>query len=621
MLIDNRQFSGERPKISARNLGINEAQLALDCTIVSHELRAMMTNAFSTSIAISNPLTIFLSNDEWVAFPEVVSAIGDSLNSSQSRIFWTSASSPPQQATLEQLNAGQSFEMGVPKPNAPNLGTLNGPEVDIATTSFFVTSFVNGFGEEGDKSDPSPLFDYFDGQDISVTNIGETNNPGVSETNNVVAQRIYLQVEGVPRFVAEVPITDTQYPVAGAPPFVISEFDFGEAFTSEDFFAPPADMQGLHLMANGVAAGFSGRTVYLSEAFLPNAWPYSFEVSDDIAALSSFDNNLVILTDGYPEVAAILDPSNVSSAILADREPCVSARSVVQGAGGVIYATPSVLYFIGAGGGRALTEDYFDDTDWREYRPETFNSVFRDGQYIAFHDSLDKEGRGLVFDMRESNAVATQISDWTPAAHVRNGTNELYLVDGTDILLYQGGSERRTYTWRSKMHGGGSPFALTAYRILSCDFQDDFEAFAADLEELTAAIIAEHEATFAFYDSLPEIYGLGGGINGFTLAGAGIETELAGQPIPPGVSATCGSAVGSGTAGNARTMISLGDVQVTLEVFKDKELIDTIVINSDDPDRIEYADRGRLWEYQVRGSIDVTQVSLAGSRGELYNGS
>ena len=50
-----------------------------------------------------------------------------------------------------------------------------------------------------------------------------------------------------------------------------------------------------------------------------------------------------------------------SHAILTNREPCVSKESVVQAGGGVIYATPSNLYFIGPSGGQSLTDEFFSD--------------------------------------------------------------------------------------------------------------------------------------------------------------------------------------------------------------------------------------------------------------------
>ena len=621
MLIDNRQFSGERPKKSARNLNTNEAQLALDCMIVSDELRPMRVNSFSESIPATDPMTIFLDDDDWITFDDIVYVIGDSLNSDLRRVYWTSENEPPQQATIDLLNAGISYRIGVPQPAVPP-GILqptgeaveNDPET---LTSFFITTLVNAYGEEGHRSDPSPLFNYMVGQTLTITGIGEEANPGVAETYNVTAQRVYLQIEGVPRFVAEIPFNETQHQFN-------SDMVFGEAFNSEDYFPPPIDMQGLHLMANGVAAGFVGRTVFLSEAFLPNAWPFSFEVSDDIVGLSSYDNNLVIGTEGYPEVAAILDPSNVSSAVLADREPCVSQRGMVQGANGVIFPSPSVLYYVGAGGGRALTEDYFDDNDWADYAPETFNSVFRDGQYIAFHESDRKEGNALVFDMREVNAVATQISDWGSAVHVEAGSNNLFLAQGNDIVLWQGGEQNRTYTWRSKMHGGGSPFALTAYRLLSCDFEDGGLIMGQAFEELVEQIMSEHELSFEFWDSLSRVHGLGGAVNGFLFGGCGSfgEGDLDGRVIPEGVNATQGSVFGNGTAGSARRIpASLSELSVTIEIFKDKVKIDSITVTADDPGRINYADRGRLWEYELRGTVDLTQASLAGSIGELYNGS
>ena len=135
--------------------------------------------------------------------------------------------------------------------------------------------------------------------------------------------------------------------------------------------------------------------MYISEPNQLNAWPHNFSSQSDIVALSSFDNTLVILTTGYPEVATFYDPATIVPSILTNREPCVSKESVVQASGGVIYATPSNLYFIGPSGGQSLTENHYSDREFSRLKPETFNSAFRDGEYYAFHDG-DAQGRCVV---------------------------------------------------------------------------------------------------------------------------------------------------------------------------------------------------------------------------------
>ena len=174
------------------------------------------------------------------------------------------------------------------------------------------------------------------------------------------------------------------------------------------------------------------------------------------------------------------------------------------------------------------------------------------------------------------------------------------------------------------MHGGGSPFALTAYRLLSCGFEDGGLIMGQAFEDLVEQIMSEHELSFEFWDSLSRVHGLGGAVNGFLFGGCGSfgEGDLDGRVIPEGVNATQGSVFGNGTAGSARRIpASLSELSVTIEIFKDKVKIDSITVTADDPGRINYADRGRLWEYELRGTVDLTQASLAGSIGELYNGS
>lgn len=467
MLLRTRQFSGERPKLSERLIGVNEATLALDCDLVSGELRAVHGNRAVASADDPNAQTLFILGGVYFTWPGDVSVVETPVNAAVRRLFWT-GDGPPSQSEPDELAEGKSYLMGVPKPAAkPVVASITGPEPDSQTriSSLYRFTFVNRWGEEGDASPPSDLFDYYSGQTMRVTGLGAGFNVGL-ENRAVVAYRLYRLSGAESKFVGEYPLSQ------GTVVDSKKESELGEIYSAENYYIPPLDMQNLHIMANGVALGSVGSQIYASEPYDLNAWPYTITLQSPVVAISSFDNNAVFLTEGFPEIATIFDPRNISTTVLAEREPCLSRRGVVQGAGGVIYPSPSGLFYIGSGAARMLTEEYMDINDWQALAPTTFNAAYRDGQYITFFDAPGNRG-GWIFDLREPTAMVRRLSQWVSASFVAEGTDEMYLVNGATIELYQGGQELLDYCWRGKLHGDGSPFALSSRRFISPDFADN----------------------------------------------------------------------------------------------------------------------------------------------------
>jgi len=613
MLITNRQFSGERPKKSTRNLNVNEASVALDCEIVSDELRPLKTNMVTDVALVPGVKTIFNIEDTWISFDKEVSVVRSPVGQAITRLFWTGDGKPKQASVSEFLN-GTTYSLGVPKPTlAPTAGVIGTPDAanSDVISSFVVITYVNQYGEEGDKSEPSTGFTYQAGQQILVnTAVVSTNEPLVPE-HALVAIRVYMfdPDADAPRFVEEIPVTQQNITIDTAGSFL------SESFSTEDFNVPPTNMQGLHVMANQVMLGFDGRTVYVTEPGQPSAWRYFFPVSNDIVAISSYDNNAVILTKGYPEIATIYDPRNISTTVLADREPCVSATSVVQGLGGVIYAAPSGKYHIGPAGGQMLTRDFYDEADWAKVRPETLRSVFRDGEYIGFHDSLEKEGSAVVFDTREQNAIVRQLSQKADAAFVLPGTDDLYVAVDGRLEFVNGGNENQIYNWISKLHGGGSPFAITSRRLLSCDFADNLsETEAAEYALLLEQLRADQAAIIAARSMLDPIHGLGGALNQDTLAGCGLWDM-------PGIDTPQDKGVVLGGGAEGVLPLDLVNSFAELTIWGDKQIVHTETVTTDCVARIKYTQRKRLWQYGLRGNAELTQYDMAGSNSEMHNGS
>ena len=583
------------------------AKLAIDCDLRSGELRSIFENRVVGAVPpTTKSLYDFEGNIiDWDVDVDVIEQPG--LNAIP-RIF-ISGDGPVQQSDLDSLGERTTLA-GIPKPaGLPGQPALTGQasnDLDVEFNTFYTFSLVNIYGEEGDKGDPTDSILVRDGMSATISDLGNL-TAGLPD-HALVAIRIYRITRlGANRLVAELPIGVNTFTD------LIDEESHTRAplFVTDDYFPPPMGLQGLHLMSNGVAIGFVGRVVYVSEPFRVGAWPYSFTVNSDVVGLSSFDNTAVIVTKGNPELATIYDPGNVNSAPLSIREPGVSKRSIVQGRGGVMYASPGALVFIGPSGYDLITDQTHDEHDWQDLQPQTFNSFFRDSQYIAFWGN-ENVGGGFVFDFRENSARVTRLSQWSCAGALREGTNELYLATARGTLeLYQGGSRKVKRLYRSRTYGNGPPVYMSVGRVLCRDFRNNLseqEQIEYNERRLELAASAHNESLVR--QQLPEWIGFGGAIAQDTLAG--------GQGhLVNGLTVDDGNSIGGDSLGSLPLAYDELEVRETLKIFGDGELVDEMTYTSEEPERIAFSERYREWEWEEQGYHDVQQIDIAKTISEM----
>jgi len=164
------------------------------------------------------------------------------------------------------------------------------------------------------------------------------------------------------------------------------------------------------------------------------------------------------------------------------------------------------------------------------------------------------------------------------------------------------------------MHGGGSPFALTSRRLISCDFLDNLKPAArAKLEALIAENLASRIASIQERAAAGPILGHGGALNQNTLAGCG--------PLGFGLDPSLdrGAPLGGGSDGVGPFIPA--EKYADLTVYGDKEIVHEERINNDTVGRLKYTQRKRLWQYQLRGNAELSQFDMAGSNSEMHNGS
>ena len=249
----------------------------------------------------------------------------------------------------------------------------------------YVYTFVDQIGEEGPPSDPSADIAIAPNSDASLVGMDVVGTVGY---NLIVSKRIYRTVTSSTstqyQFVAEIDIAATAWdtnrtyiigevvigsdtktyqsiiasnkgnnPVSTSGKWLqltvaneqfqdnITDAEVGEVIPTIGWNPPPDGLMDLSYLPGGFFAGFIGKTVYFSEPNYPHAWPTStaINVEDNIVGLGVSENTLAILTDRFPYLCTVQDPTQVYLSKMASPQACVNKRSIVENGGAVIYAS------------------------------------------------------------------------------------------------------------------------------------------------------------------------------------------------------------------------------------------------------------------------------------------
>jgi hypothetical protein len=224
---------------------------------------------------------------------------------------------------------------------------------------------------------------------------------------------------------------------------------------SDEYDAPPRDLQGLVSIQNNILAGFVGNTVYFSEPALPHAWPnsYATPVSETIVALVAIAGSLLVLTKGYPYLISVRDPASGATVDRIDAlYPCLNAQSVVTMGYGVVWATNDGLavYSPSSGSGIITKVLYNNDTWTVDVDPNTVVAAYYGENYFASHSTgsfvfeQDTKAGGFFVD-----TVPVFSASWYDTY-----TGKLYYTTGTlgDVYEWDDLSQPAlTMEWKSKV--------------------------------------------------------------------------------------------------------------------------------------------------------------------------
>ena len=350
------------------------------------------------------------------------------------------------------------WSLGVPNPTvAPTVI----PAVGTDQLRSYIYTWVNGFGEE---SPPSPPVVSTIGSATGTWSIGITAPTAAQQANHNIAQVNLYRNVGLTYYrigsyaLNAVFVQDN---------LVDANVATGVVLPSTTWFPPPADIQGVVMMANGIMAGFSNKKeVWFSEAYTPHAWPaqYAVTVPFPIVGLAAVGTNLLILTEGQPWYAGGVSPGTMAIGAIAANEPCISRGSIFAAGEGVYYASPNGLILVNTSGTTNTSETLMSKEDWIKTDPYDYCASRYASAYFAIVKGGPANANGYIYDHTtfveqsftpsKGNTPMSALALPGPPINVYNDelSGQVFLVTGTDVQqwLPEVDTGPLPYIWRSK---------------------------------------------------------------------------------------------------------------------------------------------------------------------------
>lgn len=487
MRIRLAEFGGMAPRIEPRRLADKLAALAENTgfesgavapatigTIPSVDFAPLNANVRSIlRPANSDTRLAFTSETTGEAFASLVAP-----SDAWGRVYYTTAQGPRFTVADNYIKGGLrinpvSYRLGLPIPRyqpivgQPNFAIEEGAAAGTVRSAYVFT-FVDAYGHESAPSAPSTIVELPFGAPFTckLTFTAES----LPDTNVTGARRrIYRAAyDGSTsrwQFIADVPLASSTWTDN------IPLGEEGEELVSMEWSPPPVLEQMVPVASNFVA-GFIDNTLCYSALRLPHAWPESnrFPLKYRIVGLKPTQNGLLVATTGKPYWAFGADPESAVPVELDANHPCLSAKSLVDMGGYVIYASNDGLIAVAGQDVKVVSAEYVDRHTWlRDFAPGSIVAFAYEGRYVFSVGS-----RWWVFDPAEGGGFSTL----GELAVAPNQLRQAYYDAKRDVtvLLNSAGvaydvvsKQGQNFVWRSKLFET-PPVSFSRARVLSTEY-------------------------------------------------------------------------------------------------------------------------------------------------------
>jgi hypothetical protein len=371
------------------------------------------TNVASTFV---NPSGLLSNVQYWIGF------ITDSVETWQS-------------ATGSQMTTFANTFANGPAGEAPNVTATNQPNIqmfadmltsDVLEARSYVYTYVTEYSEEGPPS-PATLVNGWSNAVWTLSSVFTPAADDLGVNRNILYANLYRTVVGtgggaVFYYIATLRFSDWAFSLnglvgpwysglnsLGEPTVTINGTAIGgvtsttETFTdtlpdnyialnnqlpSVNYFPPPANLQGLTALPNGVMAGFKDNEVWFCQPYQPHAWPPGYVQTTEypVVGLGVTSGALVAVTAANPYVFTGINPSAISGIKCPFAAPCLSRGSILNGEAAVTYMSQNGLIQVTNTAAVTNTTDlWFTREGWQQLTPQKYTrAIFLASCYFCF---------------------------------------------------------------------------------------------------------------------------------------------------------------------------------------------------------------------------------------------
>ena len=296
------------------------------------------------------------------------------------------------------------------------------------------------------------------------------------------------------------PTTSARYWGDGGVYTFLDDFDSRDLFdilATDNYDAPPEDLQGLTAIQNNILVGFVGNTLYFSEPGAPHAWPASYAVNleHNVVGIAAISGSTLVTTDSYPYIVSGSDPANgMSTARIDANFPCLNKNSIVTMGYGIVYSTHDGLavYSPSSGAGIITKLLYNNDTWQSTISPKTVVAEYYGDNYFASHST-----GAFIFEQDAKVGGFFVDADYSFSASFYDSIDGIvYYVSGVNGDIYEWDNLAQPpviQEWKSKvivtkdMINLGAARVVADYTTTTTTWDDDTNQWQLETETWDAA--------------------------------------------------------------------------------------------------------------------------------------
>ena len=425
----------------------------------------------------------------WLGWSAVVSSTLGFGSDTTERTFYSGDGTPKWTNNNIGLTGGPPYpqasrELAVPAPTtAPTIAlTTDGTGTDA--TRFYVETFVNDLGWESAPSPVSAGLVCKPGAIVAIS--GLASPPSGNYGFNL--RRIYRTQPGTGTdadfyFLREIAIGTTST--------TDDARTLGDLLATEGWLPPPSAGFGLIALWNsmmGILSG-DGKVLHLSEPGYPYAYPIrnTKKLKDKGVALLKWAQNLLVLTTGVPVVFTGQDPIGMQDSPPRLSQACLSARGAVSFAHGGCWPSNEGLAYYGDAGQRLVTAGLLTPEQWRALNPSSMVAGRWGKFYVCSYDS-GSGLKGFMIDPLNPAGGIVYLTDGFNACDYDEVADQLYVLQGGNVMKFAGGATRMTAAFTSKKYLQPFPVCFGAAKVVASSYPVVLKVYADGALKLNRSV-------------------------------------------------------------------------------------------------------------------------------------